>query len=495
MNFSLATYEPQFRRSLFLIILYSIPAWLTFRSTGVVDADVWWHLRTGQWIVQHHWVPYNDWFSNFGMGKPWAAYSWLFEVLIYGLFTRLGLIGLLVYVYALMLAITTALHSLVRKFDPHLPYSVALTGLALLALAPFYTPRPWLFTILFFILELNLLVSVRRSRNYRFLLLLAPLFALWANVHIQFVYGFFVLGIAALEDPINRLLRHRTDAREEQEKPLPFRKMVLIAAVCLIAILMNPYHFRLYVIVWDTIKLAGLNDLISELQALQFRSISDWLVLLLTLAAAFALGRRRSINPFWGLLLLSGAFLSFRSGRDSWFVVIVAVVIIPSAYSASRIANRHKLAIAEMLIVVAAVGVLLMTAARTSHLSETNLQSTVARTYPAAAAQIVEQRGYRGPLYNHFDWGGYLIWRLPGLPVSIDGRGNVHNAARIRHSSEVWSGEYHWTADPELAAAQIVIAQKNFPLTQLLRLDSRFEMVYEDDVALVFVAKTRSEGQ
>jgi hypothetical protein len=171
VKFSLTSHEPQIRRSLFLIILYSIPAWLTFRSTGVVDADVWWHLRTGQWIVQHHWVPYNDWFSNFGMGKPWAAYSWLFEVLIYVVFTRLGLIGLLVYVYALMLAITVALHKLVRKFEPRLPYSVALTVLALLALAPFYTPRPWLFTILFFILELNLLVSARRSRNYRALLL------------------------------------------------------------------------------------------------------------------------------------------------------------------------------------------------------------------------------------------------------------------------------------------------------------------------------------
>ncbi len=491
MNFSLATYEPQFRRSLFLIILYSIPAWLTFRSTGVVDADVWWHLRTGQWIVQHHWVPYNDWFSNFGMGKPWAAYSWLFEVLIYGLFTRLGLIGLLVYVYALMLAITAALHSLVRKFEPRLPYSVALTGLALLALAPFYTPRPWLFTILFFILELNLLVSVRRSGNYRALFLLAPLFALWANVHIQFVYGLFVLGVAALEDPINRLLRIRTDSGQGQDKSLPFRTMALVTASCLGAVLMNPYHFRIYAIVWDTLKLGGLYDVISELQALQFRSISDWLVLLLTLAAAFAFGRRREVSPFWGLLLLSGVFLSFRSGRDSWFVVIVAVAIISSAHSVARTATLHILSRTAAFIVVAAVGVLLLTAVRTSHLSEGNLQSSVARTYPAGAAQIVEERGYRGPLYNDFDWGGYLMWRLPGLPVSIDGRSNIHNAERIKQTLKTWNGESNWESDPELAAARVVIAQKNLPLTQLLRLDSRFGLVYEDPVAVVFIAKAR----
>jgi hypothetical protein len=495
LSFSLTKYEPQFRRCLFLIILYSIPALLTLKSTAVDDADIWWHLRTGQWIVQHHWVPYNDWFSTFGMGKPWAAYSWLFEVLTYGLFRRLGLIGLLVYVYALMLAITAALHSLIRKFESRLVYSVALTVLALLAMAPLYSPRPWLFTILFFIIELNILVGVRRSRRYRSLLLLLPLFALWANVHIQFVYGLFVLGVAALEDPINRLLRRRIDARQEQDKPLQFNTMVMVTAACLLAILVNPYHLRIYAIVWDTLKLGGLYDLISELQALQFRRISDWLVLLLTLAAAFAFGRRRAISSFWGLLLLSGAFVSFRSGRDSWFVVIVAVVIILSANSAARIASRHVLSRAQMLIVVAVVGVLLLMAAQTAHVSESELQSTVARTYPADAAQIVEQRGYRGPLYNHFDWGGYLIWRLPGLPVSIDGRSNIHDAARIRHSSEVWEGGNNWASDPELAAAHVVITQKNLPLTQLLRMDSRFELVFEDQVAVVFIARIGSAKQ
>ena len=423
------------------------------------------------------------------MGKPWAAYSWLFEVLTYGLFRRLGLIGLLVYVYALMLAITAALHSLIRKFEPRLAYSVALTVLALLAMMPLYSPRPWLFTILFFIIELNILVGVRRSRRYRSLLLLLPLFALWANVHIQFVYGLFVLGVAALEDPISRLQRDRTGVDEEHDSPLPARTMVLVMGACLLAILVNPYHLRIYTIVWDTFRLAALSDLISELQALQFRSITDWLVLLLTLAAAFALGRRRTINPFWGLLLLAGIFLSFRSGRDSWFVVIVAVVIIPKALSAARIATLPRPSWAEAFIVVATVCILLLFAFQTAHLSESNLWSKVARTYPTAAAQIVEERGYKGPLYNHFDWGGYLIWRLPELPVSIDGRSNLHNAERIKQTLKAWNGESKWSSDPELAAAHVVMAQKNLPLTQLLRLDSRFELVYEDQVAAVFLAK------
>ena len=404
------------------------------------------------------------------MGKPWAAYSWLFEVLISGLFTRLGLIGLLVYIYTLMLAITVALHTLVRKFESRLAYSVALTALALFALTPFYMPRPWLFTILLFIIELNILVNVRHSGNYRALLLLLPLYAIWANVHIQFIYGLFVLGVAAIEDPISRLLGDRTGPDEERDRPIPARTMVPVIGARLVAILVNPYHFKIYVILWDTFRLSGLYDLVSELQALQFRSIPDWLVLLLTLAAAYALGRRRTFSPFWALLFLAGVFLSFRSGRDSWFAVILAVAVFPYARAGVPIA-RQTLSKVEVFIVVLTVGILLLTAIRIAPVSEANLQSIVARTFPMEAAQIVEKRGYHGPLYNHFDWGGYLIWRLPLLPVSIDGRSHLHDPARITHSLDVWGGRHDWASDPELAMAHVVIAGKDFPLTQLLRSD------------------------
>ena len=84
---------------------------------------------------------------------------------------------------------------------------------------------------------------------------------------------------------------------------------------------------------------------------------------------------------------------------------------------------------------------------------------------------------------------------MPRLPVSIDGRTNIHDVARVAHSLAVWNGQPGWASDPELSAAHLVIAQKNFALTQLLRLDPRFELVYEDQVAAVFVAKTSQKNQ
>jgi len=298
--------------------------------SNIVDADIWWHLRTGEWIIQHHCVPYTDSFSSYGLGRPWAAYSWLFEVLVYGLHKYFGLIGLLVLVCAMTLLITAALHDLVRTFEPRVVNSIVLTGVAMFAMAPLFTPRPWLFTILFFIIEFKILTNVRRSRQYGLLFLLPPLFALWANLHIQFVYGLFVIGIFACENLISRILR-RWNLDSGHDRALPTALMTVVLIVCVLATLANPYHFRIYLVVLDTMRLGGLYNLISELAAMKFRSLTDWFVLVLTLGAAFTLGRRAGMKPLWVLLLLAGAFLSFRSRRDVWFGVIIAVAVICDA--------------------------------------------------------------------------------------------------------------------------------------------------------------------
>ena len=477
--------EEQFRKCALLVALYAIPPFLILAAVNVLDADVWWHLRTGQWIVEHRAVPHSDSFSWTGMGQPWAAYSWLFELLIFGLFRRFGLIGILGYTYAMVLAIAIALHFLIRKFEHRLAQSVGLTALALVAMSRICSPRPWLFTILFLCLELNILVSVRRSRKFKRLLLLLPLFCLWANLHIQFLYGFCVLGAAAIEEPITRLMRNRW-SDSDTDQPLPIGWMILIIIGCMLAIVVNPYHFHIYSILVDTMRLGGLYSLISELQALPFRSLQDWLVLLLVVSAAFVMGRTQKVSVFWLLLFVGSAFVSFRGIRDVWFVVIVAATIIARCAGEGR-ARQLELSGRLLVIVCVAIALLLALTVRLYRISNPELQKSVAEYYPSAAVAFVEERQLSGPLYNHFNWGGYLIWNLPRLPVSMDGRSNIHYPDRVSRAADVWNGKPGWRSDNELSNSRLVIAQRDAALTQLLRLDNQWRIVYEDSVAAVFV--------
>ena len=74
-------------QALLLAVLFAVPALLCLYAAIVNDPDVWWHLRAGEWMMQHHAVPQSDPFSVAGAGKPWVSYSWLYELIVVHLFS------------------------------------------------------------------------------------------------------------------------------------------------------------------------------------------------------------------------------------------------------------------------------------------------------------------------------------------------------------------------------------------------------------------------
>jgi hypothetical protein len=476
--------------------LYALPAAVALLP--LVDYDMWWHLRTGQWIVTSASVPTSDPFSQYGLetGKPWFAYSWLFEVLAYGVCSLLGYEGIFLVRAVLALAIVAAVHRLVAKREPRLVVAAPLTGLAVLALLPLLNDRPWLFTVLFATLTLDVILDLRASRPARRVWLLPLLFVLWANLHIQFVYGLFLLGLACTAPGCDALLR-RTSRGDGADRVGTSRWWTLVAvtAGCTAATLLTPYHVHAYQVVLEYATHRVPTQEIAEFQALRFRDPWDWSVLALGAGAAFALGRRKHVSAFDALLLIVAAWLAFRGRRDIWILVLASVAVITTAppFAVPRLSQpchpspfwptpRQALAVAGLVLPL-----LIAYAAWAS--SGDHVASTMEHQYPVEATAFVREQGYRGPLYNHFNWGGYLIWNLPDLPVSMDGRTNLHGDDRIARAMATWRGEPGWEHDPELAAAGVIIADVHAPLTSLLRRDGRFRVVHEDPVAVVFAAR------
>ena len=491
----LSKHEELFRRSFLLAVLLALPAIVVLRwKVGLEDADIWWHLRTGEWILNHHMVPPTDPFSLHGAGKEWVAYSWLFEVLVFRFHQWFGLSGILYYNVILSIAITAAVFTLIKRFEPAFISAVGLAAISIVSMLPvLLMPRPWLFTVLFFTIELKLLLSARATGNIRALWYLPFLFALWANLHIQFIYGLLLLGLATSEFLVTKILRRFTD--QVEESALNPARMALVTVACIAATLANPYHYKIYFPVLDYMVQLGFYDLVSELQAPQFRTLCEWLVLGIAVGTSFILGRRQRINAFFVLLLLMALTISFRSRRDMWLVAVASAGIVVASSSNFSVVSQYVLSRARLLSLSVAILVVIAFTMRITDLSEDTLRRKVSEKLPAEAAAVVEERGYAGPLYNHFNWGGYLIWRLPGLPVAMDGRTNLYGVEKASHSLEVWAGGSSWSSDPELDAAGLVVAQIDQPLTSLLKRDPRFDLVYEDKIAAVFVARNRENAR
>src|SRR5947208_10441902 len=257
----LSKHEELVRRSFLLAVLLALPAIGVLRSkVNLEDADIWWHLRTGEWILSHHMLPLTDPFSLHGARKEWVAHSWLFEVLVFRLQQWFGLSGILYYNVLLTIAITAAVFTLIKRFEPALISAVGLAAISIVSMLPvLLVPRPWLFTVLFFTIELKLLLSARATGNIRALWYLPFLFALWANLHIQFVYGLLLLGVAASEFLVTKILRRLTD--QVEENALDPARIALVTVVCIAATLANPYHYRIYFPVLDVMAQQGFYDL------------------------------------------------------------------------------------------------------------------------------------------------------------------------------------------------------------------------------------------
>jgi hypothetical protein len=463
------------------IALYALPAVLFIRKFGILDRDIWWHLATGRWILANHAIPHTDPFSVYGMTRPWYAYSWVFDLVMQGLYVHFGYAGVIIFEIVARTLIMVALFHLIHSLLPHFWIAAALSGVSFYVMSLVIAPRPAMLTILFGILELQILLSSRRTGDTRRLWLIPPMLALWANWHIQFAYGLLILGVFAADALLESVLKTEFDA------PRPrFRELCAVLFVSAFATLANPYGYKVYETVFQYMNQPKVFSLVVELRAMDFRHPQHYLALILALIAAMAIGWRRERRLLWPVLLLLASYLAFRSVKEIWFLSVISACALADGWSPVKILKPVALSWRERTLVAISVLAAILVAYRHYDVSNNWLEMQVAGTFPESAARYIERHHLPGPLYNDFNDGGYLIWRLPWLPVAMDGRTNVHGDERVAHSSAVWSGKPGWDTDPELLQANVILAAHDSTFAALLRLDPRFKIVFQDVQFIVF---------
>ena len=447
------------------------------------DPDLWWHVRAGNWIVQHGGLPATDPYSWTAAGKPWVVYHWLFSVMLAKIFDGWGLEGTLALVTLLTLTIMLALTALFSRYTT-VTRAMILAGTVQVGMFSFRGPRPWLFSILFFILELWLLLRACEDAQPKWLIPIAPLFALWANLHVEFVFGLGLAGLFALQQTSAKVALGST----ETGRRLQAKWLWAVVLGSILATMANPYGWRLYGVVLQYATQSAPYQVVQEMQPMGFRQFDDWAVLGLVCAAWFALGKATKRPAALTAMLVVACWFGFRAGRGVWLPAITSALLL--AYlrggkgdSGARFPRSYWM--------TAAAAVLIFALGEFSGFGRTEaaLQKSTAEHYPVQAAAFIEQNHLAGPIYNSYGWGGYLIWRLPEMQVSIDGRANLYGDDRVIRSAKTMAGSRDWTDDPELRKAKVVVAEDDSPLASILRGESRFRLLYRDKVAAVFQAR------
>ena len=271
-------------------------------------------------------------------------------------------------------------------------------------------------------------------------------------------------------------------------RTLPVATLAAIFAICVVATCIGPYSYHLYVVIAEYSKAQVPYAMIRELQAINFRAYSHYVQLLLTGAGFFALGWQKKIDPFKLALLVVASVVGFRTMRDSWFICIAAAACIAD-FPVPQTQWRRTETWLEKCGVAAFVALALVLVARDADFNQRGLDRAISSMYPVKALNFLRQHPAPGPLYNTLDWGGFLTWYMPDYPVAIDGRNDLYGDDLDRLFFETENGGESYATDPYLNEAGVVVLQKSKPLASVLMSDPRFSLVYQDQLAAVFVKR------
>ncbi|HXY48061.1 MAG TPA: hypothetical protein VEI01_01330 [Terriglobales bacterium] len=468
-------------RSVFLVLLYA--GIFALAARDVTDPDVWWHLKTGQLIVEDHAVPRTDPFSFTRQGQRWVTHEWLSEVLIYGTYAAAGWPGLIV-VFGLL---TTASFVFLYLRCAGQPYAAGLVVVwAAFACRPTWGIRPQTLSMLLASIVLWLL-----DRREQQLFWIVPLILLWANLHAGYALGIALLGLvlvgAWLEDVLG------AQPRDE----LRTRTLAKVLALSLLVVAVNPNGLRLYLYPFQTLASQAMQGHIAEWFSPNFHQAEygPFLFMLLGLLVV-ASQAPDGLRPRELPMMCAAAFGALIAVRNIPIFVLVAGPAIASGASRffgklsqpARVRPRG-LALGLHLAILAGVGAFVYS--QTARVIRRQ-PATEARHFPAAAASFVLEQQPLGPIFNYYNWGGYLIWRLyPRYRVFIDGRADVYGDTVMRQFSETYALEGDWESPLDRWQINAVIVPADCPLAAALQTLPSWRVLFRDRMSLVMA---RQEG-
>jgi hypothetical protein len=506
------THDPLFwLRRCFLAALALLAFGLLLQPLN--DPDVFLHLRDGRYWVESHFHVDREPFAYTVPDVPFDKSEWLFRIGSY-LTWRLGGYNLLILLKAVIMTVALFLLGwlVYRRWR-----NLGVTGLLLLwgMLAPMaagFPERPYIFTYLFLPLSLLLVDNFRQGRPHanRHLWFLAPLTALWVNLHP----GFLVLLPFLLTEFLQDLLPQLRQPNAIRGQRL--RTLGLVIPACVVASFVNPLGPSIYPFVLDTVNSQvfmqnvgeWLPPLWSEQPFFFLLLATVWLLMLARVLYPGTAGPRsglRGLPGIWrsNLLKINGydllplllfSWMAVKSYRHIPLFVIACLpllatgaqeVISPWLRKPFPEARRRWILLAGTALVLATLGI-------ASAQGLACRLGTEPSIYPEAGVAWVSQQPWEGRLFTQYNWAGYLGWITHNrFKIFMDGRMGTFDQSFLIAHHQIFKGNPHCLELLDRFQIEgILISHEAGPgLADHLRRSGQWSLVYWDNICFLYVRR------
>lgn len=458
-----------------------------------LDGDLGRHITIGNYILETHTIPVKDIFSHTMTGERLVPHEWLAQIVFSLAHQIMGLNGV-VFLTAFILGLTFAIKykEVSEQGTPALVVLAVIIWAAALS-SIHWLARPHIFTMLFLSLWSYFLERFYKGDEKR-LWIFPVLMLIWANTHGAFIAGFVVWGVYLFEQIVQAL--------QNQEKWRDSRQLLIIGATSLAVTFINPSGYLLWTTSLGYIQNSYLTSHTVEYMPPNFQDPAMWPFAFTIFYGLLSLSNKKNIFLREALLMSGWMFMSLFSMRN---IPLFAIITIPTLASllheqTSRINwlshINEKLKFVEnqlrsgawTTIILLLVGLLLFWGVPLDAGKRGNKYDP--EVFPVEAINWLENNPQQGNMFNHFTWGGYILYReWPDYRVFIDGQTDFYGEDLTREYETIISLSAGWYTILEKYKINFVIIPKNSPLENALLSSNEWNITYSDTTSVILVKK------
>jgi hypothetical protein len=471
-------------RVLVLILALGIFAMATRPAT---DPDLWWHLRTGQLTIQTHHIAHTDPYSFTRAGQPWVDHEWLSEVLMYSIYRMAGL-GSLNILFAAIVSASFMIVFLRCRGSPY--FAALLTIWAAIASAPLLGVRPQMLSL--FLGSLFLLLLENSLARPALGWWTVPLMLLWVNLHAAYALGLVFILLYLAGEAVEVLFQEAGS----ETRWVRVKRLAMLMVLATATVPFNPNGVRIFSYPFQTLRSPTMQSFINEWSSPDFHNPNyfPFTLMLLTLIITLPLSRARIQARELLLLGVASAAALFSVRHIPLFAIIVPPILSLKTeawfgHTSRRLSSPGRRTTSNPVwlnaLVLAALIVFVGVRVR---FTLANQQKQEAESFPAHAIAFLRDNEAPEPILNHYNWGGYMIWKLyPKYRVYIDGRADVYGDSLMRDFASAYHLSDGWQTILQRGEIRTVMLPPDAPLITGLHSHPGWKQVYSDSQATIMV--------
>lgn len=402
------------------------------RYLFVIDSDILWHIKTGDWILANKYVPKVDVFS-WHEGLNWMPHEWLYDVFLSIIYNGFGLQAIMILSLVILIFRIgfVTIYNIAIKKENIQAYSIFTACLLIFIGYTWAVARPLELTVI--IILANLITFIEKRKKIVYYLTFGISCLLVSNLHGGAIQSLFAPILILLLVDIAYYWKNRKTKEKDEHKEAAITKIKAIV-IGIVASMLNPHGINVYNYCFKMLftSASEATNTIAEWQPITFISTIACFVFI-AIFISFAFNKKiheldkKSISKllvicFWGVGMLRYCRLTpvFLFTVLLWGYEFVRefIMYIVNNFKLQKIFNIAKIGVTIFgiifIILTSVMGIKWI-----NYYFTHSEQELLSEGFPYKCIEYLKENNVRTKIYND-DWGSWMLFN--DIPTFMDGR-------------------------------------------------------------------------